>query len=277
MGETPAPHLLSRKPTVMVRLGVSLKCYNYHDFFERSGVLSNKFKGTGWFKYAVPVVVVVVLLILDPTREWLFGLVALFHKLDVGVVREYILSFGIWAPVISFWLMIFQAVMAPLPAFLITFANAGLFGWWRGAVLSWSSAMAAAALCFYLSRLYGRGAVEKLTSKAGLEGVDRFFDRYGDYAVLVARLLPFVSFDIVSYGAGLTSMRFWPFFIATGIGQLPATIVYSYVGGMLTGGTRLFVMGLLILFAISAFIALWKKVHNDKTAAKVAQPSDDVR
>nr|WP_321501679.1 TVP38/TMEM64 family protein [uncultured Dethiosulfovibrio sp.] len=201
---------------------------------------------------------------------------ALFHRLDVNVIREYILSFGIWAPVISFWLMIFQSIVAPLPAFLITFANAGLFGWWRGAALSWSSAMVGAALCFCISRLYGRGAVEKLTSKAGLEGVDRFFDRYGDFAVLVARLLPFVSFDIVSYGAGLTSMKFWPFFIATGIGQLPATIVYSYVGGMLTGGTRLFVTGLLILFAISTFIALWKKIHNDKEVDTVTPTAGDV-
>ena len=43
-------------------------------------------------------------------------------------------------------------------------------------------------------------------------------------------------------------MSFSSFFIATGIGQLPATIVYSYVGGMLTGGAKLFVTGLLINF-----------------------------
>ncbi len=43
----------------------------------------------------------------------------------------------------------------------------------------------------------------------------------------VCRLLPFVPFDPVSYAAGLTSLRFWPFMLATGVGQLPATIVYS--------------------------------------------------
>ena len=39
-------------------------------------------------------------------------------------------------------------------------------------------------------------------------------------------------------------MSFGSFFIATGIGQLPATIVYSYVGGMLTGGAQLLMTGL---------------------------------
>lgn len=71
-----------------------------------------------------------------------------------------------------------------------------------------------------------------------------------------------MSFDLVSYGAGLTSIDFVPFFIATGIGQLPPTIVYSYVGGMLTGGAQLLVTGLLILFALSIFIVLLKKIYS---------------
>lgn len=185
-------------------------------------------------------------------------------NVDVDLARGYILGFGIWAPVASFFLMIFQSIAAPLPAFIITFANAGLFGWVKGAILSWSSAMAGAALCFYIARFLGREFVEKLTSRTALEKVDKFFELYGKYAILIARLLPFVSFDIVSYGAGLTAMRFWPFFIATGIGQLPATIVYSYVGGMLTGTTKTFVMGLLILFALSALLVLIKQVFKDK-------------
>ncbi len=83
-------------------------------------------------------------------------------------------------------------------------------------------------------------------------------------SILIARLLPFMSFDIVSYAAGLTSMSFGSFFIATGIGQLPATIIYSYVGSMLTGGTKLFVTGLLLLSAISALIVLFKQLYNEK-------------
>ncbi len=184
--------------------------------------------------------------------------------LDVSLIKGYILSFGIWAPIISFLLMIFQSVMAPLPAFMITFANASLFGWVKGALLSWSSAMAGAVLCFYIARFYGREVVEKLTSKFALENVDRFFDKYGKYAILIARLLPFISFDIVSYAAGLTSMSFWSFFWATGLGQLPATIIYSYVGDMLVGGTKKFVFGLLILFSLSVFFFLLKQIWGKK-------------
>jgi uncharacterized membrane protein YdjX (TVP38/TMEM64 family) len=63
-------------------------------------------------------------------------------------------------------------------------------------------------------------------------------------------------------------MNFWGFFAATGIGQLPATIVYSYVGGMLTGGARLFVTGLLVLFALSVLIVLTRQVYAERQARK---------
>lgn len=188
----------------------------------------------------------------------------MFATGDFNVVKEFVASYGHYAMAVSFMLMVFQSIAAPLPAFLITFANANLFGWKAGALLSWSSAMVGAAVCFYIARILGRDFVEKLTSKTGLKQIDDFFAKYGRQSILIARLLPFISFDIVSYAAGLTSMNFLSFFIATGIGQLPATIVYSYVGGMLTGGAKLFVTALLILFALSALIILLRQIYKSK-------------
>lgn len=201
---------------------------------------------------------------ISPIKTNVNKAIFILSNFNVDMVKGYILSFGILAPIVSFLLMILQSVIAPLPAFIITFANAGLFGWVKGAMLSWSSAMAGAVLCYYIARFLGRDFVERLTTKTALEKIDQFFKLYGKYAILIARLLPFISFDIVSYAAGLTSIGFWPFFIATGIGQLPATIVYSYIGGMLTGTVKTFVIGLLMLFAISTLVVLLKKIFDDK-------------
>ena len=219
-------------------------------------------------KIAVLVALILPFAAIDPLRQAVEQAFAVFKNVDVADVKTYLLSFGLWAPVVSFLLMIFQSVVAPLPAFLITFANAGLFGWIPGAVLSWTSSMAGAALCFYIAKFYGREVVEKLTSKTALNSVDVFFTKYGKYAILISRLLPFVSFDIVSYAAGLTSMSFWPFFWATGLGQLPATLVYSYVGGMLTGGAQTFVTGLLVLFSLTVIVFMVKKMWGDKALDK---------
>lgn len=228
------------------------------------------FQGIGISKTSIIKKLILLLIIIACVLMYLFipivnsklnNIFKMFAAGDFNVVKEFVASYGNYAMAISFLLMVLQSIIAPLPAFLLTFANANLFGWKAGAILSWSSAMAGAALCFFIARILGRDFVEKLTSKTGLNQIDDFFNKYGKQSVLIARLLPFISFDIVSYAAGLTSMNFLSFFISTGLGQLPATIVYSYVGGMLTGGAKLFVTGLLMLFALSAFIILLRQIY----------------
>jgi len=213
---------------------------------------------------SIPVALAIAIAAIPALRGWLISSITLLGSLDIERIKEYIRSLGFWGPAISFILMILQSIIAPLPAFVLTFANAAVFGWVWGAVLSWTSSMAGAVLCFAIARLYGRDAVARLTSVSAVESVDAFFAKHGKYAILIARLLPFISFDIVSYAAGLTSMGFVPFIVATGLGQLPATIVYSYVGGMLTGGAKAFVTALLIIFALSALVVLLKKVFSER-------------
>ncbi len=144
-----------------------------------------------------------------------------------------------------------QVVFAPIPTFFVTLTNGLLFGWAWGAALSWSSSMIGATACFWIARSLGRPVVQNLVggSKA-LEVSDLFFERYGNKAVLISRLLPFVSFRVVSYGAGLTPVKFWQFLLATGIGQLPATLLYSYLGGQLSQSVKV----LFWVFSITAAI-----------------------
>lgn len=196
------------------------------------------------------------------------GAIKVLTSMGVDGVIEYIRGYGAYAAIISFLLMILQSIVSPIPAFLITLANAAIFGWVRGAILSWSSAMVGAIMCFYISRILGRDVIVKLTSDKALKSLDSFFDRYGKHAILVARLLPFMSFDLVSYAAGLTSISIVSFIVATGLGQLPATIVYSYVGGTLTGGAQKLMIGLLLLFAISIIIYVGRKVYEERQNKK---------
>ncbi|GAB7387839.1 hypothetical protein BSNK01_16760 [Bacillaceae bacterium] len=178
--------------------------------------------------------------------------VGVMKKADVQAFRDYLLSFGPLAAIVSALLMIFQSLVAPLPAFVITFSNGLLFGWAWGAVLSWSSAMAGAVVCFYVAKFFGRPVVEKLVSRTALEWWDGFFQRYGKHSIFLARLIPVVSFDFVSYAAGVTSIPFWHFFWATGLGQLPATLLYSYLGQTATGTVQI----LFLLFTIVIALAV---------------------
>jgi uncharacterized membrane protein YdjX (TVP38/TMEM64 family) len=197
-------------------------------------------------------------------RAWVASAGTVLMKGDVQALKEWLLSFGPWAPVVSALLMIFQSVVAPLPAFVITFANGLLFGALAGGLLSWSSAMAGAALCFFLARALGRPAVEKLVvGRRALEVSDRFFARHGDRAVVIARLLPFVPFDVISYGAGLTSISFLRFFVATGIGQIPATVVYSWLGQNMSGSVKAVFWSFAGLASLLLLVLLLKSLYRE--------------
>ncbi len=196
-------------------------------------------------------------------------------------LREYLRSFGIWAPIVSALVMVLQSVLFPLPAFVVTVTNGLLFGAFWGTLLSWSSAMVGAAICYGIARILGRPAVERLVSKRALAAADRFFERYGNHSVLIARLVPVISFDVVSYVAGVTSISFIGFFVATGIGQLPATIVYSVLGENLPkianlGLVAFGVVAALLVMAFAVKKALEGRI-NRRTAADRAAATDKVK
>lgn len=216
-------------------------------------------------------VLLMIYLSVPSVNAFITNAAAVLGSANVDAVIEYIRSFGGWAMAFSFCLMVFSSLIAPLPAFMITLSNAAIFGWWQGALLSWSSAMVGSALCFFIARGLGRDVVEKFAGKGALASVESYFEKYGTRTILVCRLLPFVSFDAVSYFAGLTPMKFIPFFLATGIGQTPATIVYSYVGGMLTGGARIMMTGLLCLFALSILVTIIRQIYTDIQAKKAGK------
>ncbi len=220
---------------------------------------------------AAAALLAVVLLAIPAGRNAIISVIEMLGSADVEAVKAYILSFGALAVVISILLMILQSVAAPIPAFLITFANAAVFGWIAGAAVSWTGAMLGAAVCFGLARFLGRDVVSRLTGKGVLQSVDQFFVSYGAKSIFIARLLPFVPFDPISYAAGLTGMRFVPFMIATGLGQLPATLVYSYAGSnMLSGNIRLFLYGLSALFAAGALSMILRGIWRKRKAARAA-------
>lgn len=207
-------------------------------------------------------IVFVLIYMMNPTiHEAINKIVACFKSGDFEQMYAFIDKYGKWAMLVSGLLMIFQSIAAPLPAFFITLTNANLFGWWQGCILSWVTSMMGAVMCFYIARFLGREAVEKICTKGALLSIEQFFAKYGKKCILIARLLPFISFDIVSYAAGLTAMDFWGFFVATGVGQMPACIVYSYVGGMLTGGARKMFIGLMCLFALAIGVIIARQVY----------------
>jgi membrane protein DedA with SNARE-associated domain len=77
-----------------------------------------------------------------------------------------------------------------------------------------------------LAERYGRYV---LVTRHDLEMVDRWFARYGDWAVFFSRLLPVVR-TFIALPAGIARMNFLRFNIYTFLGSLPWCWVLAYAG-----------------------------------------------
>ncbi len=152
-----------------------------------------------------------------------------------SVLRDVVLVIG---PLGLFAVMIIQAVLAPIPSEGILILAGGAFSLSYGfpagiliAVLtSGLGGIIGAILSYSISKFGGRPIVKKIVSEKTLESADNWFKKYGGWAVLIGRLLPFIPFDAISYGAGLTEMRTSSFILATVVGIFPRSLLYTYIG-----------------------------------------------
>jgi len=165
------------------------------------------------------------------------GTWATFTALAAGdreTLRDMLLGFGVLAPLASILLNIMQAVVAPLPGFVVPFVNGAVFGTWWGMLITWIGGTAAAATCFWISRTFGRRFAERMCSRSTLaESLNEKLERHSFAPIVVARLIPGVPFDFFSYFVGLTRVRFTPFIVATMVGSAPHAFVYAYMGSSL--------------------------------------------
>jgi uncharacterized membrane protein YdjX (TVP38/TMEM64 family) len=174
---------------------------------------------------------------------------------SVEKLRATILEYGPWGAGISVGLMVGQAIIAPLPMNVITITNSLVFGPVWGGVLSWFSTVLGASLCFLLSRTFGKPFAHKIVGTS-IEKAERFFRKYGMHAMFFVRMMPFVPFDAISYGAPLVGVPFSRFLLATAVGIIPSIFVYSYVGTLIAGVYWWVLLGLLSISLLAVLMAL---------------------
>lgn len=93
---------------------------------------------------------------------------------------------------------------------------------------------AGSLVAYYMGSWGGRRLVEKygryvLITRHDLDMADRFFARYGDWAVFIARLLPVVR-TFIALPAGIARMNVLRFHIFTFLGSLPWCWALAYAG-----------------------------------------------
>ena len=131
---------------------------------------------------------------------------------------------------VLFAAMLIQALAIPIPSEFILICGGAAFGLLSAWIIGAFGSIVAALVSFYISRKGGRSIALRFVSKKGILFADNWFNRWGVWAVFLGRLAPFIPFDVISYSAGLTKMRFKSFLSPTIIGTLPRALFYVFIG-----------------------------------------------
>lgn len=170
-------------------------------------------------------------------------------------------GYGTVAPVMYMLMMAAAVVISPIPSLPLDAAAGAVFGSLWGTVYSVLGAVAGAIISFYIARFLGREAIARLL-KRDIAFCDLCAERHLFYIVFLARLLPMFSFDLVSYGAGLTRISLRAFALATLIGMIPATFAVNYFGsGIFSGSGLPWILGG-VLVAMFFGVPIWIKRRN---------------
>ncbi len=161
---------------------------------------------------------------------WLFwGPPQIAGRIDAGTVDRMVARAGVWGPAAVVGLMTLAVVMSPIPSAPIAMAAGAAYGHLWGTIQVILGAELGALIAFGLGRVLGRETLRRWFGDridAGLLGSQNALTA----TVLVSRLMPFVSFDLISYAAGLSCLRFWRFALATLAGIIPASFLLAHFG-----------------------------------------------
>lgn len=196
-----------------------------------------------------------------------FSLLALaWHRWDLSAfftpahVEAVLESIGPLAPLIYMAVMAVTAVIIPIPGPPLFVIAGAIFGPVMGTVYAVAGSVAGALVAFLIARFLGRDFIESLVGRQVViccECSEGLLTKI----VFFSRLLPLVSFDVVSYGAGLTRMRLRSFALATLLGSIPMTFIYHSFGSVLKVSTMTgLILGLVIvaiLFALPYLADRW--------------------
>lgn len=178
-----------------------------------------------FIKAALIVIILSVILIFSIA----FDLKEIF-KIDY--IENWLTGFGYLAPLIYMAVMAMAIVIFPIPSVPLDIAAGMIFGPLLGTVYSVIGATIGALLSFAISRYLGRELVEKIF-RSHIHLCPNCSDRLLFKVILISRLIPIISFDIISYGAGLTKMSLRSFGTATFFGMIPLTFIYTYYGSII--------------------------------------------
>ena len=176
-------------------------------------------------------------------------------------------------PLLIISLMAIAIVINPLPSAPVALAAGAVYGHTLGTVYVVIGAELGALMAFAIARW------------AGYDWTRRFFGETGSLKrissqntltllVFVSRLVPFMSFDLVSYAAGLSPIRLWRFAVATLLGLIPMSFALAHFGAEIESGNYPLLVAIILGVGLLTIVPILLRLFYSRKRESGSSGSD---
>ncbi len=191
------------------------------------------------------------------------GIIAVFWAPDrsaadkVALVQEYFRSFGVLAPLAYVGIVTIEVVVAPIPGLMLYAPGGMVFGGFWGGLLSLLGNTLGAGIACQLIRALGGKRFTAWLEQGRLKMYQERLSRSGTWLILLLRVNPLTSSDLVSYAAGLAGIPVWKVMLGTLLGMAPLCWAQAYLADGILRAIPQLLYPLLLLCGIYAVAAVW--------------------
>lgn len=149
-------------------------------------------------------------------------------KTSAENINEYINSFGKWNFIIYILLFIIKSIFIVLPNSILIIIGAVIFAPIENITYSLTGTVLASNFAFFVSRSFNKKFLKKSLSKFLLL-YGKQMKEQGLKIIFFLRISPITNFDILSYAAGFSEIKYKDFLIGTIGGMLLKIIFLTYI------------------------------------------------
>lgn len=220
----------------------------------------------GMAETTFPWLVVILALALVGSAIWSYssgGIVAvlLTRGISAGervkMVQEHFDSLGAVAPLAYVGIVTIEVVVAPIPGLMLYAPGGVVFGGFLGGLLSLLGNVLGAGIACELIRVLGGKRLTSWLEQGRLRMYRERLSRSGLWLILLLRINPLTSSDLVSYAAGLAGIPVWKVMAGTLLGMAPLCWAQAYLSDGILKAFPQMIYPLMVLCAIYVVAVVW--------------------
>lgn len=212
------------------------------------------------------IIIYCVLLTIVTIAIWPF-VRKLSDPVDRAQFQDWVSSLGPLGWLVLLGIQILQIVIAFIPGGPVEIITGALYGVFVGLIISLIGCLIASAFVFSLTRKFGTPLLYRLFNKEKLDSFTFLRDsKRIESVTFILFLIPGTPKDMLTYVAGISSIRMSSFLIISMLARIPAMVLSLMVGSSVSDGNWHVAI---VLFILTAVIGLLGIKYKDPIVARL--------